>query len=54
MKGNINDYTIDIEIGHGASGVCYKALSKVNQQVCAIKKISINNIKVHIEITEGK
>jgi hypothetical protein len=45
-KNNITNYLLDAEIGHGASGVCYKAISKVDRCVCAIKKISVNTIKV--------
>lgn len=45
-KGDIKNYILDVEIGHGASGVCYKAISKLDGSVCAIKKISINTIKV--------
>lgn len=45
-KGDIKNYHLEAEIGHGASGVCYKAVSKVDGSICAIKKISINTIKV--------
>jgi hypothetical protein len=46
VNKNIINYTLDAEIGHGASGVCYKAVSKLDKKIYAIKKIAINTIKV--------
>lgn len=52
-RGDIKNYILEAEIGHGASGVCYKAISKSDGSVCAIKKISINSIKVQPSLNQG-
>ena len=47
---NCNDglerYTIENEIGRGASGICYRAKCKNDDKIYAIKKILLNNLKV--------
>lgn len=43
---NIKNYEIETEIGRGASGICYRAKSKTDGNVYAIKKILLNCLKV--------
>ena len=45
-KKDISGYEMEAEIGRGASGTCYKATNKCTGQVCAIKKIAVNTMKV--------
>ena len=45
-RKDISAYQIEAEIGRGASGTCYKATNKSTGQVCAIKKIAVNTMKV--------
>jgi hypothetical protein len=49
----LNSYILQGEIGHGASGTCYRALSKLDGVVYAIKEISINTIKVPVGEIRG-
>lgn len=45
-KTDISCYTLEMEIGRGASGTCYRAKRIATGQVCAIKKIAVNIMKV--------
>ena len=45
-SSSINDYELEAEIGHGSSGTCYRGVHKKNKKVYAIKKITINNLKI--------
>lgn len=47
-KGDIKNYHLEAEIGHGASGVCYKAVSKVDGSICAIKKFPLTPSKYNL------
>lgn len=45
----MENYEIEHEIGRGSSGICYKAKCKTDGRLCAIKKITTNNLKVNDE-----
>lgn len=47
---SISDYSIEIEIGRGSSGTCFKATHKSSKEIYAIKKIPMNNLKVLLNI----
>ena len=47
---SIKDYRLEKVIGKGSFGIVYLAKKISNDQVCAIKKIAINNISHHEKI----
>lgn len=59
LSGNsetpLSKYEIEMEIGRGSSGTCYRAFNKASKEIYAIKKIPINNLRVLLrKMTEIK
>lgn len=54
QETSISKYEIEMEIGRGSSGTCYRAFNKSSKEIFAIKKIPINNLRVLMSIMEER